>query len=42
MTDATLAYLDVKELLVELLSPIRRLIKLSGFESLAALRPGSH
>lgn len=32
----------VLELIVPLESPTRRLIELSGFESLAALRPGSH
>ncbi len=32
----------VLELIVPLDSPTRRLIELSGFESLAALRPGSH
>ncbi|HEX4101258.1 MAG: STAS domain-containing protein [Pseudonocardiaceae bacterium] len=32
----------VLELVVPLDSPTRRLIELSGFESLAALRPGSH
>jgi anti-anti-sigma factor len=30
------------ELIVPLDSPTRRLIELSGFESLASLRPGSH
>ncbi len=30
------------ELVVPLDSPTRRLVELSGFESLAALRPGSH
>src|SRR5918997_6045823 len=30
------------ELIVPLDSPTRRLIELSGFESLATLRPGSH
>ncbi|MGH3776214.1 MAG: STAS domain-containing protein [Pseudonocardiaceae bacterium] len=32
----------VLELIVPLDSPTRRLIELSGFESLAALRPGRH
>ncbi len=32
----------VLELIVPLDSPTRRLIELSGFESLVALRPGSH
>ncbi len=32
----------VLELIVPLDSPTRRLIELSGFESLAALRPGGH
>ncbi|MGH4014340.1 MAG: STAS domain-containing protein [Pseudonocardiaceae bacterium] len=32
----------VLELIVPLDSPTRRIIELSGFESLAALRPGSH
>ena len=32
----------VLELIVPLDSPTRRLIELSGFESLAALRPGNH
>jgi anti-anti-sigma factor len=32
----------VVELIVPLDSPTRRLIELSGLESLAALRPGSH
>jgi anti-anti-sigma factor len=32
----------VLELIVPLDSPTRRLIELSGFESLAALRPASH
>ena len=33
---------SVLELIVPLDSPTRRIIELSGFESLAALRPGSH
>lgn len=32
----------VLELIVPLDSPTRRLVELSGFESIAALRPGSH
>ena len=32
----------VLELIVPLDSPTRRIVELSGFESLAALRPGSH
>ncbi|MGH3835257.1 MAG: STAS domain-containing protein [Pseudonocardiaceae bacterium] len=32
----------VLELIVPLESPTRRLVELSGFESLAALRPGRH
>ena len=32
----------VLELIVPLDSPTRRLMELSGFESLAALRPGNH
>ncbi len=33
---------SVLELIVPLDSPTRRIVELSGFESLAALRPGSH
>jgi anti-anti-sigma factor len=33
---------SVLELIVPLDSPTRRIIELSGFESLATLRPGSH
>lgn len=33
---------SVLELIVPLDSPTRRIVELSGFESLATLRPGSH